>query len=119
MEIEIDHDSGVPPFEQLRVRILELVRSEELVAGTKIPTVRKLAADLGIAPNTVARTYRELEQLGVIETRGRLGSFVATCGDPTRAKAQQAATEYVAAVRRMGISDEDAATFVLTALKGP
>ncbi|QCQ90092.1 GntR family transcriptional regulator [Rhodococcus sp. SGAir0479] len=118
MEIEIDHDSAVPPFEQLRVQILGLVRSEELVAGTKIPTVRKLAADLGIAPNTVARTYRELEQLGVIETRGRLGSFVAASGDPTRAKAQQAASEYVATVRRLGISDEDAATFVGTALKG-
>lgn len=118
MDIEIDHGSAVPPFEQLRVQILELVRSEELVAGTKIPTVRKLAADLGIAPNTVARTYRELEQLGVIETRGRLGSFVASSGDPTRAKAQRAATEYVATVRRLGISDEDAAMFVGAALKG-
>ena len=118
VEIEIDHESAVPPFEQVRLRILELVRSEELVAGTKIPTVRKLAADLGIAPNTVARTYRELEQLGVIETRGRLGSFVAASGDPTRAKAQQAATEYVTTVRRMGISDTDAATFVEAALKG-
>ncbi|MGF7121369.1 GntR family transcriptional regulator [Rhodococcus sp. TAF43] len=118
MDIEIDHDSTTPPFEQLRVRILELVRNEELVAGAKIPTVRKLASDLGIAPNTVARTYRELEQLGVIETRGRLGSFIAASGDPTRTKAQQAATEYVAAIRRMGISDTDAAAFVATALRG-
>ncbi|MCL2534030.1 MAG: GntR family transcriptional regulator [Nocardiaceae bacterium] len=100
------------------MRILELVRNEELVAGTKIPTVRKLAADLGIAPNTVARTYRELEQLGVIETRGRLGSFIAESGDPTRTKAQRAASEYVATVRRLGMSDEDAAAFVATALKG-
>lgn len=118
MEIEIDHDAATPPFEQLRMRILELVRNEELVAGTKIPTVRKLAADLGIAPNTVARTYRELEQLGVIETRGRLGSFIAESGDPTRTKAQRAASEYVATVRRLGMSDEDAAAFVATALKG-
>ncbi len=73
-------------FEQLRTQILELVKSERLVAGTKIPTVRGLASQLHIAPNTVARTYRELEQLGVIETRGRLGSFVAASGDPTRAK---------------------------------
>ncbi|WP_305094196.1 GntR family transcriptional regulator [Prescottella sp. R16] len=118
MDIDIDHGSGVPPFEQLRLRILELVRREDLVAGTKLPTVRKLAADLGVAPNTVARTYRELEQLGVIETRGRLGSFVAASGDPTRARAQRAANEYVAELRRMGISDADAAVFVATALRG-
>ncbi|WP_242676905.1 GntR family transcriptional regulator [Rhodococcus sp. ABRD24] len=108
----------MPPFEQLRVRILEMVQREELVAGTKIPTVRALAADLGVAPNTVARTYRELEQLGVIETRGRLGSFVAESGDPTRTKGQRAATDYVAAVRRLGISNEDAVAFVTAALRG-
>ncbi|MFM1723447.1 MULTISPECIES: GntR family transcriptional regulator [Rhodococcus] len=118
MDIEIDHASSTPPFEQLRTQILELVKSERLVAGTKIPTVRGLASQLHIAPNTVARTYRELEQLGVIETRGRLGSFVATSGDPTRAEAQKAATEYVRVIRRLGISDEDAAAFVGSALEG-
>lgn len=118
MDIEIDHASSTPPFEQLRMQILALVKSERLVAGTKIPTVRGLASQLHIAPNTVARTYRELEQLGVIETRGRLGSFIAASGDPTRAEAQKAATEYARVIRRLGISDEDAAAFVVNALEG-
>lgn len=118
MQIVIDHDSPTPPFEQLRRQILDRVRSGELIAGTKIPTVRQLAADLGIAPNTVARTYRELEQSGVIETRGRHGSFIAAGGDPTRAQAQRAATDYVLTVRKLGLSDHDVLAFVQAALRG-
>lgn len=58
--ITITHDSPAPPYEQLRMGIIAHVRSGELTAGTKIPTVRALAAELGLAPNTVARAYREL-----------------------------------------------------------
>ena len=76
LDIVIDSDSPVPPFEQLRRRIVELVREGELIAGTKLPTVRGMAETLGIAPNTVAKTYRELEQLGVLEA----GSTVAAEG---------------------------------------
>ena len=116
--IHIDHDSpATPPFEQLRRAVIEQVRRGHLVAGTKIPTVRKLAAQLGLAPNTVARTYRELEQDGVIETRGRQGSFVASSGDPTRDLAGRAATAYVAEIRRLGLEDRDATDFVVAALK--
>ena len=71
--IVIDPRSPVPPFEQLRVQLLAQVQSGELAPGARLPTVRRLADDLGIAPNTVARTYRELEASGIIETRGRNG----------------------------------------------
>ncbi|MBJ8344066.1 GntR family transcriptional regulator [Antrihabitans sp. YC2-6] len=117
MHIAIDHDSAsTPPFEQLRLAIMSRVQAGELVAGTRIPTVRKLAEDLGLAPNTVARTYRELEQDGVIETRGRQGSFISSTGDPTRDRAGLAATEYVAEVRRLGLTDADAVELVVAAL---
>jgi DNA-binding transcriptional regulator YhcF (GntR family) len=53
-----------------------------------MPTVRTLATELGIAANTVARAYRELERDDVIETRGRNGTFVSTAGDPTQKQAQ-------------------------------
>lgn len=92
------------------------MRSGELTAGTKIPTVRALAGHLGLAPNTVARAYRELEQDGVLETRGRLGSFIASSGDPTRDLAGRAATEYVAVIRRLGLDDEAAVSYVRAAL---
>lgn len=87
----IDPRSAVPPFEQLRVQLFEQVKSGALVAGAKLPTVRRLAEDLGLAPNTVARTYRELETAGLIETRGRNGSFVAAQGDAAERSAQEAA----------------------------
>ncbi|MBL1079512.1 GntR family transcriptional regulator [Nocardia sp. 2] len=116
LDIPVDHHSAVPPYEQLRQGVVARVRSGELAAGTKIPTVRALAAQLKLAPNTVARAYRELEQDGVLETRGRLGSFIASSGDPTRDVAGRAATEYVAVIRRLGLDDEAALRYLRAAL---
>lgn len=65
MILTIDPASAVPPFEQLRVQFRDLVSTGEFTPGTRLPTVRRLAEDLGLAPNTVARTYRELETDGV------------------------------------------------------
>ncbi|MFR9752974.1 GntR family transcriptional regulator [Nocardia sp. 004] len=116
--VTVSHASAVPPYEQLRLGIIAKVRSGELTAGTKIPTVRALAAQLGLAPNTVARAYRELETDGVVETRGRQGSFIASSGDPTRDVAGRAATAYVATVRRLGLDDDAALRYVRAALGG-
>ncbi|WP_040869989.1 GntR family transcriptional regulator [Nocardia exalbida] len=116
--VTVSHESAVPPYEQLRLAVVAQVRSGELTAGTKIPTVRALAAQLGLAPNTVARAYRELEADGVVETRGRQGSFIASSGDPTRDVAGRAATAYVATVRRLGLDDATALHYVQAALEG-
>ncbi|HEY0260832.1 MAG TPA: GntR family transcriptional regulator, partial [Lacisediminihabitans sp.] len=91
MQVVIEQKSGVPPFEQLRTQLIGLVRSGELAGGSRLPTVRALAEELGIATNTVARAYRELETDGFIETRGRNGSFVSPRGDASRQQAQLAA----------------------------
>jgi DNA-binding transcriptional regulator YhcF (GntR family) len=72
----IDPSSSVPPFEQLRLQFAQRIGDRTLPVGAKLPTIRGLANDLGLAANTVARTYRELEEAGLIETRGRAGSFV-------------------------------------------
>ena len=112
----IDPRSAVPPFEQLRVQLLELIRSNELAAETRLPTVRKLASDLGIAPNTVARTYRELEGDGIIETRGRHGTFVSSDVDPVRRQLQKSAAEYAAQARSLGASPAEALTIIEAAL---
>ncbi|UGT64396.1 GntR family transcriptional regulator [Nocardia asteroides] len=117
LELEITHDSSVPPYEQLRIGVVAKVRSGALTAGTKIPTVRALAEQLGLAPNTVARAYRELEADGVLETRGRQGTFIASSGDPTRDLAGRAATEYVAAIRRLGLDDRSALRYIRSALE--
>ncbi|HEY5222990.1 MAG TPA: GntR family transcriptional regulator [Microbacteriaceae bacterium] len=115
--LTLDPTSATPPFEQLRMQIIEAVRSGELVAGARLPTVRKLADDLGLAPNTVARSYRELEQDDVIETRGRQGSFIAATGDVTHRQAQLAASAFALRMSELGIPADEATELVTAALR--
>ncbi len=113
MSISIDTASSVPPFEQLRTQIATQVAGGALPAGTKLATVRQMAADLGLAVNTVARAYRELEADGVIATHGRRGTFVSSAvlaGGATPATAL--AEEYVDRARRLGLTCAEATRLV-------
>ncbi|KNH17640.1 GntR family transcriptional regulator [Arthrobacter sp. ZBG10] len=74
--ITVDLGSATPPYEQIRSQISSLVAMGELAAGSRLPTVRSLAADLGIAAGTVARAYRELDAAGIVESRRRGGTVV-------------------------------------------
>ncbi|MBG6237458.1 DNA-binding transcriptional regulator YhcF (GntR family) [Mycetocola sp. CAN_C7] len=112
----IDSTSSTPPFEQLRMQVIEGARSGALVPGDKLPTVRRLAEELGLAATTVARAYRELEQDEVIETRGRNGSFIAASGDAGRQQAQLAAVAYADRVKSLGLAPDEALTIVTAAL---
>ena len=78
LPVTVDPASGTPPFEQLRRQVAAMVAEGTLAPGSRMPTVRRLAADLGLAANTVARAYRELESDGVIATHGRKGTFVSS-----------------------------------------
>ncbi len=100
----LDPDSPVAPYEQLRAQLAARAASGDLPAGTRLPTVRALAGDLGLAVNTVARAYRELEADGVVVTEGRRGTFVATSPAGGTTEATDAATAYVATVRRLGLT---------------
>ena len=77
MVIRMESASAVPRFEQLRGQISVMVAVGRLEPGSRLPTVRELAAALDMAPGTVARAYRELEADGTVMTRGRAGTFVA------------------------------------------
>ena len=103
--ITVDPNAPEPPYEQVREQFRAQVETGALAPGTKLPTVRALAADLGLATNTVARAYRELEALGVIETRGRAGSVV-TGGGVDRA-AREAAHAYAEQLRALGLDEAD------------
>ncbi len=116
MLLELDPESSVPPYEQLRRAVIDGVHDGSLVAGVRLPPVRTLAEELGLAPNTVARAYRELERDGVIETRGRNGSFIATNGDPTEQQAQLAASAYAERIAQLGLDPSDALAIVSAAL---
>ncbi len=121
--LTVDHSSVQPPFEQLRTQIASRVTAGDLAPGTKLPTVRQLAGELGLAANTVARAYRELEADGVIVTEGRRGSFVRSSalepGSGTADDARAAAASYVALARRTGLSREEALRLVERAWAPP
>jgi DNA-binding transcriptional regulator YhcF (GntR family) len=114
--IVIDAASPTPPFEQLRLQLAKQVRDGTLAVGTRLPTIRRMAADLGLAVNTVARTYRELEEARLIETRGRAGSFVSAAGEPARERARRAADAYAAVVASVGMEPDEAIRIVEAAL---
>ena len=77
-EIAVDPAGHVPPFEQVRAQIADLIATGELLPGDRLPTVRALAADLGLASNTVARAYKALETGGLVEAHSRAGTRVAS-----------------------------------------
>jgi DNA-binding transcriptional regulator YhcF (GntR family) len=119
MIIHIDHESSLPPYEQVRMRIAELAAQGSLPAGSRLPAVRQLAADLGLAVNTVARAYRELEQAGLVETRGRHGTVVTPKAARVPAEAQELARHYAERIRRLGVPATAALELVRAALGLP
>jgi DNA-binding transcriptional regulator YhcF (GntR family) len=108
----VDTSASEPPFEQLRRQLAARVGSGELPAGTRLPTVRALAAEVGLAVNTVARVYRELEADGVVVTEGRRGTFVSPSAATSSAGVRAAAARYVETVRRTGIGLTEAQRLV-------
>ncbi len=107
----IDSSGEKPLFDQLRVQIIEGIRQGRLTPGARLPTVRELAGKVGLAVNTVARAYRELESAGVLETRGRYGTFVARA-DPADAAMATAAHSFAEAARALGIGKADALRYL-------
>jgi DNA-binding transcriptional regulator YhcF (GntR family) len=119
--VSVDPGSPVPPFEQLRMAIRQLVATGALPVGSRLPTVRQLAADLGLAPGTVGRAFRELEVEGIIESRGRHGTHVKSA--PKRPQSAErsrrirdAATAYAAVVAELAIDPDTAIDHVRRAL---
>ncbi|MFK3979911.1 GntR family transcriptional regulator [Micromonospora sp. NPDC050397] len=117
--IELDPHSPVPPYEQVRAGIAARAGTGELTAGTRLPTVRHLAEELGLAVNTVARAYRELEQAGLVETRGRHGTVVTARAARVPAEAQRLAQRYARDAHRLGIPPDQALALVAAALQAP
>lgn len=108
----LDPQLSTPPYEQVRSQIAAAIEGGELRPAAKLPTVRRLAGDLGIAVNTVARAYRELERVGLVETRGRQGTFVAGPPSQTRQLAVQAARAFLRRMRELGFDRAEAMAIV-------
>jgi GntR family transcriptional regulator len=119
LHLEVDLGSGVPPYEQVRSQVLAHVAAGRLRAGDRLPTIRALASDLGVAAGTVARAYRELEGAGVVSTRRRTGTVVAAGRAAADDAVASAAAELVSRARAAGLSDGDVLDVVRGALLAP
>lgn len=75
-QFRLDQHSGVPAYRQIIDQVQAGIASGTLTAGDQLPTVRQVAVDLAINPNTVLRGYRELEIRGVLETQQGTGTFI-------------------------------------------
>jgi GntR family transcriptional regulator len=112
----VDLASGVPPWRQVRDQLALLITAGRLPVGARLPTIRQLASDLGLAAGTVARAYRELEALGVLHTARRRGTVVAALpggrpDDPLR----ELAEDYAGRARALGADLESVLAAVRTA----
>lgn len=120
--MSVDPRSGVPIYLQLIEQVKRSVALGVLERGEQLPTVKQLALDLTINPNTVARSYRELERDGIIETAPGRGSFVR--GDGAAANAQAAGSDVAretleAAIREakaLGLSRDQVTTLLEAAV---
>ena len=109
--IHLDLASPVPPFEQVRQQIADLIAHGHLESGDRLPPVRQLAGDLGLANGTVARAYQELEAAKLVVTRRGGGTRIAGTANPYPAARGSAlakqAHAYVIAGRRLGATDAE------------
>jgi len=111
--VEVDPASVVPPYEQIRAQLASLITSGALKPGERLPTIRALAADLGLAVNTVARAYRELETAHLVTTRVRHGTTVTRGGTAlseteVHARLAEGARAYVALAHELGVPAQEA-----------
>ena len=110
--VVVDPNSAIAPFEQVRAQLAAAIDAGSLPAETRLPTVRTLATDLGLAVNMVARSYRELELAGYVETRGRNGTFVAGRPSPEHQAAVKAARTFARRMRELGVGADESLAIV-------
>ena len=109
LRIALDTDSAEPVFAQICSAIRVDVTSGRLAAGVRLPTTRALAAELDVAVNTVAKAYRELELEGVVEGRGRHGTYVMDLADTA---AERETMRFVTTMRNLGVTREETLALV-------
>ena len=110
--MDVNTKSGVPIYVQLVDQVRRAVEVGSLGAGERLPTVRALAGDLGVAPNTVVKAYGELQREGFIESRPGVGTVVAAgAGEMSRGRQVEALYERLGLLVRdaagLGISEDE------------
>ena len=108
----LNHSSLVPPYEQISLQLRTLIASARLLPGQQLPSVRQLAYDLGVAPNTVVRAYNELECDGWVVTSARKGVKVSEhlpqfSEEEQRSQLAPAVTHLLVMAHQLGMSIEE------------
>src|SRR5690242_11721374 len=111
-QLRLDLQSGVPVYRQIIDQVIGGIAACTLKTGDQLPTVRQLAVDLSINPNTVIRAYRELEIRGVLETQQGTGTFISEQKTPRdgplrQRRLNQLASEFIARAGAEGFSIEE------------
>ncbi len=121
LDLQLSDASGVPRYRQIVDQVAHLVRSGQLAADTRLPSVRELAGQLLVSLITVRRAYADLEAAGLIVRRQGQGTFVAELGDAAsrrraRDEARGLLTDAVTRARQLGLGDGDIRDHVDAAL---
>ena len=118
LDITVDVRAATPPYEQIRGQIAAYVDAGLLAEGTRLPTMRALAADLGVATGTVARAYAELEAAGLVASRRRTRTVVTggKAAVPAAERLHALAADLVGQARASGVDDEVVLALVRAAL---
>ena len=119
--LAVKHEGPMPPYEQVRQQLEQLIRSGALAPDERLPPLRQLAGDLGLAVGTVARSYAELESAGLVRSRRGAGTRVSgslptlTSSELDAALGQSAAA-YVRAAKQLGVARQQILAAVQLAL---
>ena len=108
----LNRTSRIAPYEQISAQIRTLIVSDQLYPGSLLPSVRQLARDLGVVPNTVARAYNELEREGLVVISARRGVVVAESSverkeEEKRRQLKQLVANFLASVKALDVSIDD------------
>lgn len=119
--MSIEFDNNLPIYLQIMNYLKRQIVSGSLLAGDKIPSVRELAAELQINPNTIQRTFQELEREQIVETRRGLGRFVTSEESKIMAIKQEMAGDllntFVQGMKELGFAEADIVSIVSEAVK--
>lgn len=117
LRIVVDTDAAVPVYEQIRSQIAGAIADGRIADGERLPAARTLAADLGIAVNTVGRAYSELESAGLVVSRRRVGTVVTRAGhDAVPSDVLAAAKRFALRAAAAEISPEQAVDLLRSAI---
>jgi len=122
IEFRLDRSSGLPPYLQLVTQVQEAIRMGWLRAGDRLPTVREVVTSATVNANTVAKAYRELALIGLVEARPGAGTFVCgslgTADAATMARLRGRLVRWVEASRAAGLEDDDVRALLNSVLTG-